>query len=114
MPSANNRHRACHGLLRTPGRHPEAIVDISCIAPESPEPGRGQKRTGAQDLEMPWALGGDSPRGSGERLPGLPRPGRPGRSGPSQPSPGRGAGAPSWDLFETIVLRISPQYLPTF
>ena len=65
MPSANNRHRACHGWLRTLGRHPEAIVDISCIAPESPEPGRGQKRIGAQALEMPWARGGGgSPRGS--------------------------------------------------
>ena len=114
MPSANNRHRACHGLLRTPGRHPEAIGDISCNAPESPDPGRGQKRTGAQALERPWALGGGSPRGSGERLPGRPCPGRPGRAGPGKPGPGRGSGAPSGDLLETTFVRISPQYPATF
>ena len=99
VPSANNRHRACHGLLRTLGRHPEAIVDISCIAPESSRPGLRSEEEGAQVLKSwsskasswlnsimrcftysnphskphsqdPWALVGDPPRGSGRRLPG--------------------------------------------
>ena len=97
-PSANNRHRACHGLLRTPGRHPEAIVDISCIAPESPDPGRGQRRI--------WGTGLGDALGSGRRLaqglwgalawPALPRPGRARPARPRQ-GPWGTLWGPMWD-----------------